>query len=94
MPRLSAQKKFIRPELILNLVLCLDLGGHEFGEGQREYLWLHGEQQDDPIVAEGSVLDLPLLQLTIPLVSATHCSRDLFMGQWSTHLLLTYEAAA
>lgn len=82
-----------RTELVLELVLCSDAGWNHLGHRQCKNLGVLFEQEHNPVVAEGTVFDVPGLGFSVPCVAASDRGCDLLVGEATGHLLVGDEAA-
>ena len=75
------------------LILSLNLGWNDPRHWHSENSWVDSQEQDDPLVAVSSILDIPLLGLGVPGVASTDGCCNLFMRKWRQSLHLVNEAA-
>ena len=68
-------------ELILLLVLSLDLARNDPRHGHGEDSAVDSEKENDPVVAVGSILDIPLLRPRVKGVAPPHRRSDFFVSQ-------------
>ena len=82
------------PVFIFELVLSLDLGGNNFGQGKCEDSLVLGQEEHDPEVAELAVGNFPFFGIEIPSVAASDTSSNFFVCEGRGPLFLGGKTSA